>query len=203
MRGLQRLQLHVVIHHQKLVLQIGSGKGAALHLGDAAVFQVAAEHFLHHHADTALALAAVALEQHHHLPAVCRNQAVAEVFLQGQDVLRFQQVRQKPQPCYRLRRAGVISDGEPVAAEFLFRAECATEKQRAVGNVDAILLNGQLRRVGLQPERFQKAGGAASRAAGEVRAQHLIDLLANALFVSNAALHGEKAAVHADHRVRR
>ena len=93
-RGLQRLQLHIVIHHQQLVLQIGAGEGAALHLGDAAVFQVAAEHFLHHHADAALALAVVALEQHHHLPAVCRNQAVAEVFLQGQDVLRFQQVRQ-------------------------------------------------------------------------------------------------------------
>ena len=94
MGGFQRFQLHVVIHHQQLVLQIGAGEGAALHLGDAAVFQVAAEHFLHHHADAALALAVVALEQHHHLPAVCRNQAVAEVFLQGQDVLRFQQVRQ-------------------------------------------------------------------------------------------------------------
>ena len=122
-RGFQRFQLHVVIHHQQLVLQIGAGEGAALHLGDAAVFQVAAEHFLHHHADAALALAVVALEQHHHLPAVCRNQAVAEVFLQGQDVLRFQQVRQKPQPCHRLRRAWVISDGKPVAAEFFFGAK--------------------------------------------------------------------------------
>ena len=203
MGGFQRLQLHVVVHHQQLVLQIGSGEGAALHLGDAAVFQVAAEQLLHHHADAALALAAVALEQHHGLPAVRRNQAVAEVFLQGQNVLRFQQVRQKPQPCYRLRRAGVISDGEPVAAEFFLRAERAAEKQRAIGNVDAVFLNGQLRRVSLQPERLQKGGGAASRAARKMRAQHLIDLLANALFVSNAALHGEKAAVHADHRVRR
>ena len=202
-RGLQRLQLHVVIYHQQLVLQIGSGKGAALHLGDAAVFQVAAEHFLHHHADAALALAAVALEQHHDLPAVRRNQAVAEVFLQGQNVLRLQQVRQKPQPGHRLRRARVISDGKPVAAEFFFGTKLTIEKQCAVGNVDAILLNGQLLRVGLQPERFQQACGAAGGAAGEVRAQHLIDLLADALFVSNAALHGEKAAVHADHRVRR
>ena len=115
----------------------------------------------------------------------------------------LQQVRQKPQPCHRLRRAGVILDGEAVAAEFLLRAERAAEKQRAVGNVDAILLNGQLRRVGFQPERFQKGGGAASRAARKMRAQHLINLLADALFVSNAALHREKAAVHADHRVRR
>ena len=202
-RGLQRLQLHVVIHHQQLVLQIGSGEGAALHLGDAAVFQVAAEQLLHHHADAALALAAVALEQHHHLPAVCRNQTVAEVFLQGQNVLRFQQVGQKPQPCHRLRRAGVISDGEAVAAEFLLRAERVAEKQRAVGNVNTVFLNGQLRRVGFQPERFEKTCGAARRAAREMRAQHLIDLLANALFISNAALHREKAAVHADHRVRR
>ena len=69
--------------------------------------------------------------------------------------------------------------------------------------MDAILLNGQLRRVGLQPERFQQACGATGRAARKMRAQHLIDLLANAFFVSNAALHGEEAAVHADHRVRR
>ena len=170
MRGLQRLQLHVVIHHQQLVLQIGAGEGAALHLGDAAVFQVAAEHFLHHHADAALALAAVALEQHHHLPAVRRNQAVAEVFLQGQNILRFQKIGQKPQPCHRLRRAWVISDGKPVAAKFFFDTKLAIEKQRAVGNVDAILLNGQLRRVGFQPERFQKSGGAASRAARKMRA---------------------------------
>lgn len=78
---MQRFQLHVVIHHQKLVLQIGAGEGAALHLGYAAVFQVATEQLLHHHADAALALAAVALEQHHDLPAVRRKQAVAEVFL--------------------------------------------------------------------------------------------------------------------------
>ena len=203
MGGFQRFQLHVVIYHQQLVLQIGAGEGAALHLGDAAVFQVAAQQLLHHHADTALALAAVALEQHHHLPAVRRNQAVAEVFLQGQDVLRFQKIGQKPQPCHRLRCAGVILDGKPVAAEFLLRAECAAEKQRAVGNMNPVFLNGQLRRVGFQPERFQQACGAAGRAARKMRAQHLIDLLANALFVSNAALHREKAAVHADHWVRR
>ncbi len=69
--------------------------------------------------------------------------------------------------------------------------------------MDPILLNGQLLRVCLQPERFQKSGGAASRAARKMRAQHLVNLLANALFVSNAALHREKATVHADHRVRR
>ena len=121
--GLQRFQLHVVIHHQQLVLQIGAGEGAALHLGDAAVFQVAAEQLLHHNPDTAFALAAVALEQHHGLSAVRRNQAVAEVFLQGQNVLRFQKIGQKPQPCHRLWRTGVISDGKPVAAEFFFGAK--------------------------------------------------------------------------------
>ena len=67
--------------------------------------------------------------------------------------------------------------------------------------MDSILLNGQLLRVGLQPERFQQGGGAAGRAARKMRAQHLIDLLANAFFISNAALHGEKAAADADHRI--
>ena len=123
--------------------------------------------------------------------------------MQGQNVLRFQQVRQKPQPCHRLRRGGVIVDRQAVAAEFLLGLERAAEKQRAVCHMDPILLNGQLRRVSLQLERFQQTGGAASRAARKMRAQHLIDLLANAFFVGNATLHGEKAAVHADHRVRR
>ena len=67
--------------------------------------------------------------------------------------------------------------------------------------MDPILLNGQLRRVSLQLERFQQTGGAAGRAARKMRAQHLIDLLANALFISNAALHREKAAADADHRI--
>ena len=67
--------------------------------------------------------------------------------------------------------------------------------------MDPILLNGQLRRVSLQLERFQQTGGAAGRAAGEMRAKHLINLLPNALLVSNAALHREKAAADADHRI--
>ena len=69
--------------------------------------------------------------------------------------------------------------------------------------MNTVLLNGQFWRVGLQPERFQKGGGAASRATGEMRAKHLINLLPNALLVSNAALHREKVAADTDHRVRR
>ena len=67
--------------------------------------------------------------------------------------------------------------------------------------MNTVFLNGQLRRVRLQPERFEKTCGAASRAARKMRAQHLVDLLADALFISNAAFHGEEAAANADHRV--
>lgn len=54
--------LHVIIHHDKLMLQIGSCKGTALHLGNAAVFEIGTEHSLHDNTDAALALAAVAFQ---------------------------------------------------------------------------------------------------------------------------------------------
>ena len=91
--GFQRLHLHVIVHHQKLVFQIGPGKGAAFYLGDAAVFQIVAQHLLHDHTDAAFALAAVALQQHHGLASVGGDEAVAQILLQGQNVLVLQKLR--------------------------------------------------------------------------------------------------------------
>ena len=185
------------------MLQIGPGEGAALHLGDAAVFQVAAEHFLHHHPDAALALAAGALQQHHDLPAICWNQAVAEIFLQGQNVRLLQQLREKPQPMNRLRRVGIEPDRQAVAAELFFRAELSAEKQHTVGHVNPILVQGQVRRIGFQLQHFQKAGGAFRKTAGEMWAEHFINLLADALLIGNTTIHGEEVAADAYHGVRR
>ena len=203
MGGFQGFHLHVVIHHQKLVLQIGPGKGAALYLGDAAVLQIAAQQLLHYHADAAFAFAAVALQQHHDLPAICWNQAVAEIFLQGQNVRLLQQLRQKTQPVNRLRRVGIKFNRQAVAAELLFGSERAAEEQRAVGHVNPILVQGQVRRIGFQLKHFQQAGGAFCKTAAEMRAKHFVNLLADALLIGNTTIHGEEVAADAYHGVRR
>ena len=89
----QSLHLHVIVHHNQLMLQISSGKRATLHLGNAAVFQVVTQHLLHHNPDAAFALTAVAFQQHHGLPAVSGKNAIAEVLLQSKNVLVLQKFR--------------------------------------------------------------------------------------------------------------
>lgn len=108
----------------------------------------------------------------------------------------------KTQPCYRLRRIGIEPDRQTVAAELFFRAELSAEEQRAVGHVNPILVQGQVRHIGFQPQHFQKARGTFCKATAEMRAEHFVNLLADALLIGDAAIHGEKAAADAYHGVR-
>lgn len=57
------------------------GKPIFGHFADAAVLRVAAKEMSKHCADLGFALAAVSLDDHHALPLVAGNQAVADVFL--------------------------------------------------------------------------------------------------------------------------
>ena len=107
------------------MLQIRPGEGTVFHLVNAAVFGVGAKQRVHDHADPGLSLAAVALNEQHHLPPGAGNQAVAHEFLQSQNVLRLQKLRQKLQPGLRLRCFGIVEDGQAVQAEVLFLHEPA------------------------------------------------------------------------------
>ena len=69
------------------VLQIGAGKAVFGHLAHAAVLGIAAKQMGQDGADLRLALAAVALDDHHALSLVAGDQAVADVFLQGGNVV--------------------------------------------------------------------------------------------------------------------
>ena len=56
--------------------------------GDAAILHIAAEQPGQHHADLRLALAAAALNDHHALPLVAGDQAIADKLLHCGNVLR-------------------------------------------------------------------------------------------------------------------
>ena len=201
MGGFQRFHLHVIVYHQKLVLQIGPGKGAALHLGDTAVFQIVTQHLLHHHTDAAFSLAAVAFEQHHGLPAVGGDEAVAEILLQGQNVLILQKLRQKMQPCHRLRSVGIIFDGQAVAAELLLIGELTVQKQRTVGNMEPIFVYRKIGYIGFQLHHFKKSRCTFGKAAVEIGTEHFVDILAYTFFVSDTAILSKETAAHPHHRV--
>ena len=116
----QRLQLHVIVHHQKLMLQIRAGKGACLHLGDAAGVHVVSQQRAKHQPDAALALATLAGEDQHLLSLGGGDKAVPHELLQGGNVLRLQKLGQKMQPFLRLRRVGLIGYRQTVPAEVFF-----------------------------------------------------------------------------------
>src|SRR5699024_8491079 len=95
--------------------QVSTGKSVLRYFPDAAVLHVGTEQRSQHSADLALALAAVAFNHHYPLSLVAGNQAVADIFLQGGNVLRVEQAIQKFQPENRFRGIGVIGHGEAVA----------------------------------------------------------------------------------------
>ena len=87
-----------------------------------------------------LAFTAVAFDDHHPLTLVAGDQAVADVFLQGGDVLRIEQAVQKLQPEDGFRGVGVVGHGEPVADDFRFSLhKFSVQKKRPVGEVNPVL----------------------------------------------------------------
>ena len=77
------------------MLQIRTGKSVLRYFPDAAVLHVRTEQMTQHGANLALTLTAVTFNHHHPLPLIAGNQAVADIFLQGRDVLRVEQAIQK------------------------------------------------------------------------------------------------------------
>ena len=86
----QGAHIHIVVHHQELVLQIRTAEPVALHLLNAGGIHAVAQQGTHDKTDTAFALAAFADHQEHLLPLGGGQQAVAEEFLQGWDVIFLQ-----------------------------------------------------------------------------------------------------------------
>src|SRR5699024_10160257 len=116
--------------------QVSTGKSVLRYFPDAAVLHVGAEQSPQNSADLRLALAAAAFNDHHPLSLVAGNQAVADIFLQGGDVLRVEQAIQKFQPENRFRGIGVVGHGETIADNFqLSLRKGSVQEKRPVGKV--------------------------------------------------------------------
>ena len=92
------------------MLQICTGESVLRYFPNAAILHVSTEQTAQNSADLGLALAAVSLNDHHALPLVAGDQAVADKLLQSNNVLRVQQPIQEGNPQCRLRRIRLISD---------------------------------------------------------------------------------------------
>ena len=175
------------------MLQIRPGEGAVFHLVDAAVLGIGAEQGVHHHADPGLALAAVSLNEQHHLTPGAGNQAVAHELLQGQNILRLQKFRQKPQPDFRLRCVGIVADGQAVQAEASFLHEAAIQKEGAVGEENSILMLFQLAPViALHADSLQQIFGFRHQPAGQVFLDVVEHIPQEPVFVGDDAFRGEE-----------
>ena len=115
------------------------------------------EQLLQQQADAGFSLAALAGHDQHLLRLGRRDQEIAKVFLQGQNVLRDEQTVQKFQPLGRCGGIGLVFHGEPVQAEFLFRHKAPlVQKVGSVLEMDAVKLGfpfgGYRFRYGVRPE---------------------------------------------------
>ena len=139
------LHPHIVIHAQEDMLQIGTSKSVLRYFPDAAILHVGAEQNSQHSADLRLPFAAIALDDHHSLALIAGNQTVADVFLQGGNVLRVEKVIQKLQPEDRFRGVGVIGHREAVADDFRFSLhKPPIQKKRPVGKMNPVRLRWKI-----------------------------------------------------------
>ena len=197
----QGAHVHVVVHHQQLVFEVGAAEAVVLHLLYAGHVHAVAEQRAHDEPDAALAIAALADEQQHLLPLGRGYEAVAQVLLQGGDVLRLQQLGEEAQPALRLWSVRLVAHLQPVAAPGLVLREAAVQEIGAVGHMDAVGLDGQGRGIGHELERREQV----RHCLGDAGTQTARDLLKNhpayLALVLHRAVHREEPPAHAFHRV--
>ena len=140
----QGIHVQVIINHKQTIFKVSAGKTAGLDLLDTAVAGGIAQQVLQHQTNARFALTALADQEHHLLPLGAGNEAVAQIFLQGGDVLRLQQLIQKGKPAFRLGGFGIIGYRQTVPAkQAAFLKSTVRKVVNAVFEVDCIHLNIQ------------------------------------------------------------
>ena len=152
----QSHHVQIVIDHDQLILQICTGKAVRFDAEDGFGVRGFPEQLLQQQADAGFSFAALAGHDQHLLRLGRRDQEIAKVFLQGQNVLRDEQTVQKFQPLGRCGGIGLVFHGEPVQAEFLFRHKAPlVQKVGSVLEMDAVKLGFPFRGIGFDTECVQ------------------------------------------------
>ena len=185
------------------MLQVSTGKAVLGYFPDAAILHVGAEQSSQHSADLRLSFAAAALNDHHPLPLVAGDQAVADIFLQGGDVLRVEQAIQKFQPKNRFRGVGVVGHGEAVSDDFrLSLCKGSIQKKRPVGKMNPIRLRGEILHQCCQLHQLHNVADFAGNVADRTAFQLLKNLSPQGQFIGHTTFGREKSPVCKDDLVR-
>ena len=123
----QRTHIHIVIHHEQLILQVCPGKAVCLNFLNAGGVHIDPEDRPHHQSDPGFAFAALSDHQEHLLGLRSRKQAISQVLLQGRDIFWDQKLRKEVQPDVRYACRRVVCDLQPVPAVFLFFTEMTVQ----------------------------------------------------------------------------
>ena len=178
------------------MFEVGAGEAVLRDFADAAILHVTAKQPGQHHADLRFALAAVALDDHHALPLVAGDQAVADELLHRGDILRVEQVGQEPQPMSGLWSFRVIFDREPVADDLrLTLLKGAIQIQGAVCQRNAVSDRREVLHLCRQFQHVHHIGDLLGKVRPNVFTHHLEDLAAQGHGIGHAAIRGEKCAI--------
>ena len=152
----QSLYLHIIVHTQENVLQIGTGKAVFGYFPDTAVLHIGSENAFKHCPNLRFSLASIALNDHHALPLIAGNQAVANKFLECGYVLRVQQIIQKLKPARRLCDICAIRNREPTAYNLcLALCKSPIQEQRSICQVNPVCFRRKIIYLGFQLHDFQ------------------------------------------------
>ena len=195
----QSFHPHIIIHAQQDVFQISTSEAVFGNFADAAVLHVCSEDGGQNRTDLRFALAAIALNHHHALSFVGRNQTVADKLLQSGDVLRMKQTIQKVQPDHRRRSIGLV--GNRQTASYDSRSalgESSVQHERAVGNMDTILIRLKVRHLRFQFQHFQNVGDLPWDVVHGTKFQLVVNLPTQRKVIRHSTIGREKSSVCED-----
>ena len=185
------------------MLQIGTGKSVLGYFPDAAILHVGAEQSSQHSADLTLAFTAVAFDDHHPLALVAGDQAVADVFLQGGNVLRVEQAIQKFQPENGLGCPGIVGHRETITDNFGFSLyKFSAQKKRPVGEVNPVRLRWKILHQRRQLHQLHNVADFAGDITDRTAFQLLKNLSPQGQLIGHTAFGREKSPVCEENLVR-
>ncbi len=181
------------------MLQIGTGKSVLRDFTNASVLHGTAQHLPQHRTDLGFTLAAIALNDHHPLSFIGGNQAIADKFLQGRDVLRVKQTIQKGKPQHRFRSIRAIENREPVSHNIrLPLCKSAVQHERTVCQMNPVLLRREVLHMSRQLHNLNDVADFAGNVVHGTIFQFFKDFATKRQVVRHSTIRCEKSSVCKD-----